>query len=240
MNVGTNWTEDEPLMNPKNEIALKKWWLIFIHHLEFPVLSTDCGQEKRPWKKSVLWWKMPHCAYNNIMAIIMLEKKLLQSLLKALTVLEKEKSFFSALQGWKGVGWRPSRLGLVGCTFQPLKAGRRTSAHQKLEATDPRFGQSGLKVEREAQTTFLSGLATQSRKRLVMFFFLSRIKHHYSLWIFSGLTIAFTCLNGEFSSMFAESQAARNSIRQALRDEGVKGFAEVVVSNNTTDGICHV
>lgn len=40
--------------------------------------------------------------------------------------------------------------------------------------------------------------------------------------------------------MFAESQAARNSIRQALRDEGVKGFAEVVVSNNTTDGICHV
>lgn len=40
--------------------------------------------------------------------------------------------------------------------------------------------------------------------------------------------------------MYAESQAARNSIRQSLRDEGTKGFADVVVSNNITDGLCHV
>ena len=40
--------------------------------------------------------------------------------------------------------------------------------------------------------------------------------------------------------MYAEAQAVRNSIRQALRDEGVKGFADVVVSTNTTEGICHV
>ena len=40
--------------------------------------------------------------------------------------------------------------------------------------------------------------------------------------------------------MYAESQAVRNSIRTALRDEGVKGFADVVVSANTTEGICHV
>jgi hypothetical protein len=39
--------------------------------------------------------------------------------------------------------------------------------------------------------------------------------------------------------MFAESQAARNSIRQTLKDEGVKGFADVIVSKNVTDGICH-
>jgi hypothetical protein len=56
----------------------------------------------------------------------------------------------------------------------------------------------------------------------------------------SGLTIAFTCLEGEFSAMYAESQAARNSIRQGLGEEGVKGFADVVVSNNISEGICHV
>jgi len=55
-----------------------------------------------------------------------------------------------------------------------------------------------------------------------------------------GLTIAFTCLEGEFSAMYAESQAARNSIRQGLGEEGVKGFADVVVSNNISEGICHV
>ena len=40
--------------------------------------------------------------------------------------------------------------------------------------------------------------------------------------------------------MYAEAQAAKNSIRQGLRDEGVKGFADVVVSHNVTDGIAHV
>ena len=58
--------------------------------------------------------------------------------------------------------------------------------------------------------------------------------------LFSGLTIAYCCLDGEFSKMFAESQAAKNSIRQSLRDEGVKGFADVVVSTNVIDGISHV
>merc|ERR1719220_683990 len=55
-----------------------------------------------------------------------------------------------------------------------------------------------------------------------------------------GLTIAFTCLDGEYHAMYAESQAARNSIRQGLREEGCKGFADVVVSNNISEGICHV
>jgi len=40
--------------------------------------------------------------------------------------------------------------------------------------------------------------------------------------------------------MYAEAQAARISIRQGLKDEGVKGFADVVVSNNVSEGICHV
>ena len=55
-----------------------------------------------------------------------------------------------------------------------------------------------------------------------------------------GLTIAFTCLEGEFSQMYAEAQAAKISLRQGLRDEGVKGFADVCVSSRSTDGIAHV
>lgn len=55
-----------------------------------------------------------------------------------------------------------------------------------------------------------------------------------------GLTIAFTCLEGDFSKMYAEAQAAKSSIRQALRDESVKGFADVIVSTNVSEGICHV
>ena len=62
----------------------------------------------------------------------------------------------------------------------------------------------------------------------------------YANWLISGLTIAHTCLEGDFSKMFAEAQAAKNSIRQGLRDEGCKGFSDVVVSNNVTEGICHV
>ena len=60
------------------------------------------------------------------------------------------------------------------------------------------------------------------------------------LFLYIGLTIAFSCLEGDFSKMSAESQAAKNSLRASLREEGVKGFADVVVSNNVTDGICHV
>ena len=59
-------------------------------------------------------------------------------------------------------------------------------------------------------------------------------------YFFSGLTVAFTCLEGEFSQMYAESAAAKISLKQCLRDEGVKGFADVCVSNKVTDGICHV
>merc|ERR1719507_1298837 len=55
-----------------------------------------------------------------------------------------------------------------------------------------------------------------------------------------GLTIGVTVLEGTFDKMFGESQAARLSLRQGINDEGVKGFPDVVVSNNVSDGICHL
>jgi len=47
-------------------------------------------------------------------------------------------------------------------------------------------------------------------------------------------------LEGTFSEMFAETQAAKVSIRQCINDEGVKGFPDVVVSKSISDGICHL
>jgi len=55
-----------------------------------------------------------------------------------------------------------------------------------------------------------------------------------------GLTIGVTVLEGTFDKMFGESQAARLSLRQGINDEGVKGFPDVVVSSNVSDGICHL
>merc|ERR1719507_1672228 len=55
-----------------------------------------------------------------------------------------------------------------------------------------------------------------------------------------GLCMGVSVLEGTFDKMFGESQAARLSLRQGINDEGVKGFPDVVVSSNVSDGICHL
>ena len=56
----------------------------------------------------------------------------------------------------------------------------------------------------------------------------------------AGLTIGVTVLEGTFARMYGETQAARLSLSQTIKDEGVKGFPDVVASNNISDGICHL
>ena len=58
--------------------------------------------------------------------------------------------------------------------------------------------------------------------------------------LFSGLTIGATVVQGEYGKMYAESQAARVSLRQVINSECVKGFPEVVVGDNISDCICHM
>lgn len=55
-----------------------------------------------------------------------------------------------------------------------------------------------------------------------------------------GLTLVSAVLEGAYRKMYSESQAAKLSLKKAMEDEKVKGFAEVVVTNNVTDGICHL
>ncbi len=55
-----------------------------------------------------------------------------------------------------------------------------------------------------------------------------------------GLCIGVTVLEGIFDKMYGEAQAAKMSMQQTIKDEQVKGFADVVVSSNTSEGICHL
>eukprot|EP00095_Tigriopus_kingsejongensis_P012275 maker-scaffold577_size191314-snap-gene-0.33 protein:Tk12275 transcript:maker-scaffold577_size191314-snap-gene-0.33-mRNA-1 annotation:"solute carrier family 12 member 4 isoform x2" len=55
-----------------------------------------------------------------------------------------------------------------------------------------------------------------------------------------GLCIGVTVVEGNYVKMSGESQAAKMSVQQTIKDEGVKGFAEVVASKNVSDGICHL
>lgn len=55
-----------------------------------------------------------------------------------------------------------------------------------------------------------------------------------------GLCVGVTVLEGNFESLYGEAQTARLSIRKTINDEGVKGFPDVVASQNITDGICHL
>jgi hypothetical protein len=49
-----------------------------------------------------------------------------------------------------------------------------------------------------------------------------------------------TVIEGTYAQMYAEAQAAKVSIRHCINEEGVKGFPDVVVSKNISDGICHL
>uniref|UniRef100_A0A1W7R9K3 Solute carrier family 12 member 4 n=1 Tax=Hadrurus spadix TaxID=141984 RepID=A0A1W7R9K3_9SCOR len=55
-----------------------------------------------------------------------------------------------------------------------------------------------------------------------------------------GLTLVCSVLEGDYSKMYSEAQAAKQSLRKMMEDEKVKGFADVVVTKCVTDGISHL
>ena len=60
------------------------------------------------------------------------------------------------------------------------------------------------------------------------------------LSFFLGLCIGVTVLEGAYGNLVGECEAARKSIQNTIKEEGVKGFADIVVSNNVSDSICHL
>ncbi len=55
-----------------------------------------------------------------------------------------------------------------------------------------------------------------------------------------GLCIGVTVLEGNYTQMYSEAQAAKLSIQQQIKQEQVKGFSDVVVTPNISDGVCHL
>ncbi|VDI47647.1 solute carrier family 12 (potassium/chloride transporter), member 4/5/6, partial [Mytilus galloprovincialis] len=55
-----------------------------------------------------------------------------------------------------------------------------------------------------------------------------------------GLTLLTSVLPGEFSEKYADAQAAKQSLNKLIETTGIKGFADVVIAKDVTDGLCHL
>ncbi|XP_041376452.1 solute carrier family 12 member 4-like isoform X1 [Gigantopelta aegis] len=55
-----------------------------------------------------------------------------------------------------------------------------------------------------------------------------------------GLTLVMSVIEGNFREKFADSQAAKLSLSNLIKEYGVKGFSDVCVSDSVTEGICHL
>ncbi|UYV78085.1 hypothetical protein LAZ67_16000051 [Cordylochernes scorpioides] len=55
-----------------------------------------------------------------------------------------------------------------------------------------------------------------------------------------GLTLVCSVLEGEYGKMYSESQAARQSLKRLMDEKKVKGFTDVVVAKDVSQGICYL
>lgn len=55
-----------------------------------------------------------------------------------------------------------------------------------------------------------------------------------------GLTVAATVIPGEFTKRSHDVVAAKESLKKYVTEEKVKGFVEVLVAKNVTDGLTHM
>ncbi|XP_053401890.1 solute carrier family 12 member 6-like isoform X2 [Mercenaria mercenaria] len=55
-----------------------------------------------------------------------------------------------------------------------------------------------------------------------------------------GLTLVTSVLEGKWMDRFADAQAAKQNLQKVIDQTGVKGFADVVVTESVTSGLCHL
>lgn len=55
-----------------------------------------------------------------------------------------------------------------------------------------------------------------------------------------GLTVCVSVIAGDYTRSSGEAQTARNNLRKTMTEEKVKGFVDVLVSSDITEGISHV
>lgn len=52
-----------------------------------------------------------------------------------------------------------------------------------------------------------------------------------------GLTICASVIGGDFTRAYSEAMAAKQSLRKTMEEERVKGFADILVANDITEGL---
>lgn len=55
-----------------------------------------------------------------------------------------------------------------------------------------------------------------------------------------GLTVCVSVIGGDYTRSFSEALAAKQNLRKTMDEERVKGFCDVLVARNITDGLCHL
>lgn len=55
-----------------------------------------------------------------------------------------------------------------------------------------------------------------------------------------GLTVCVTVIPGDFTKCSGEAAVAKQALRKIMDDEKVKGFADVLVANDVTEGLSHL
>ncbi|XP_069112002.1 solute carrier family 12 member 4-like isoform X2 [Argopecten irradians] len=55
-----------------------------------------------------------------------------------------------------------------------------------------------------------------------------------------GLTLVNSVVEGDFKERYADAQAAKQTLTKLVESTGVKGFADLVISANVTEGLCHM
>jgi len=55
-----------------------------------------------------------------------------------------------------------------------------------------------------------------------------------------GLTVCVSVIRGDYTRGVGEAMAAKQSLRRTMDEERVKGFVDVLVAHNITDGLSHL
>lgn len=55
-----------------------------------------------------------------------------------------------------------------------------------------------------------------------------------------GLTVCASVIGGEFTQSYGEAMAAKQTLMKTMEEERVKGFVDVLVTHDVTDGISNM
>lgn len=55
-----------------------------------------------------------------------------------------------------------------------------------------------------------------------------------------GLTVCVSVIPGDYTKCSGDAVVAKQSLKKVMEDEKVKGFADVLIAKDTTEGLSHL